>query len=422
MNVHKFERLKNSFLSFFVYSTVRSATIKSHRVGIAYRLAQIILLVYIIGWELILKKGYQAFDSVSSSVTTKVKGQGFVPINATINSSLNKNDPFYYEKLFEIDEKKDFRLLDTADYIIPPNEYNSIFIMSNFIETTQTQGVCDEEVSKPKAKCYNESDCLSLGINLNSWNGIPTGKCVNSSTTPGVSVCEIRAWCPVEHESERNEDHLIRNVLNYTIFIKNDVEFKKFKKKERNILPFITNQYISKCKYHNINDPYCPVFQVDYILSMAEPDKKQKYQMLIKGGVVVIDIIWECDFDFNKQCLPKFGFRRFDTKETNTASGFNFRFANKFRMYDKEYRTLFKAYGLRFIINVSGIGGKFSIVPLMMTIGAGLGLMSISVIIADCVMLHCTKNKTLYQKIKEGEVKKDLLAATTTSSMLNNEF
>lgn len=43
----------------------------------------------------------------------------------------------------------------------------------------------------------------------------------------------------------------------------------------------------------------------------------------------------------------------------------------------------------------------------MMTIGAGLGLMSISVIVADCVMLHCTKEKMLYQKIKEYDLNKE---------------
>lgn len=41
----------------------------------------------------------------------------------------------------------------------------------------------------------------------------------------------------------------------------------------------------------------------------------------------------------------------------------------------------------------------------MMTIGTGFGLMSISVIVADCVMLHCTKKKSLYQKIKEFDLK-----------------
>lgn len=55
---------------------------------------------------------------------------------------------------------------------------------------------------------------------------------------------------------------MIRNTLNYTIFIKNDIEFKKFKKKQRNILPNITNQYISKCNFDDHKDPYCPVFKV----------------------------------------------------------------------------------------------------------------------------------------------------------------
>jgi hypothetical protein len=32
----------------------------------------------------------------------------------------------------------------------------------------------------------------------------------------------------------RHEDNIIRNVLNYTIFIKNDIDFKKLNKKEYN--------------------------------------------------------------------------------------------------------------------------------------------------------------------------------------------
>ncbi len=70
-----------------------------------------------------------------------------------------------------------------------------------------------------------------------------------------------------------------------------------------------------------------------------------------------------------------------------------------------EYRVLYKAFGLRVIINVSGTGGKFNIVPLMLTIGAGFGLMSLTVIIADCVMLHCTKDKKIFQKMKELDLK-----------------
>lgn len=123
--------------------------------------------------------------------------------------------------------------------------------------------------------------------------------------------------------------------------------------------------------------------------------------MMLRGGVILIEIIWECNFDFETLCLPKYQFHRFDSKQTSTASGFNFRFANRFRENGTEIRELYKAYGLRFIINVSGTAGKFNIVPLMLTIGAGIGLMSISVILADCVLLNFTKKKKLYKEIKE---------------------
>ena len=44
--------------------------------------------------------------------------------------------------------------------------------MSNFIKTDQTQGECDEEISKTKALCKTNKDCQNLGAQSNSWNGI----------------------------------------------------------------------------------------------------------------------------------------------------------------------------------------------------------------------------------------------------------
>lgn len=69
---------------------------------------------------------------------------------------------------------------------------------------------------------------------------------------------------------------------------------------------------------------------------------------------------------------------------------------------------MYKAFGIRIIINVSGLAGKFNIIPLMMTIGTGFGLMSISVLVADCVMLHCTKERAFFQKMKELDIKESI--------------
>ncbi len=43
-------KTRNFFVNIFTYSTVRSATIQSLKVGVAYRFAQLVLLSYIIGF------------------------------------------------------------------------------------------------------------------------------------------------------------------------------------------------------------------------------------------------------------------------------------------------------------------------------------------------------------------------------------
>jgi len=41
------------------------------------------------------------------------------------------------------------------------------------------------------------------------------------------------------------------------------------------------------------------------------------------------------------------------------------------------YRDLVKAFGIRFIIKVSGNAGKFGVIPLLLNIGSGIGLLAI---------------------------------------------
>ncbi len=64
-------------------------------------------------------------------------------LNNTLNN-IDKNDPNYYNKRLELNFDNKYKVFDTADYIVPPNEYNSIFIMTNFIETFQNKGLCPE--------------------------------------------------------------------------------------------------------------------------------------------------------------------------------------------------------------------------------------------------------------------------------------
>ncbi len=44
-------------------------------------------------------------------------------------------------------------------------------------------------------------------------------------------------------------------------------------------------------------------------------------------------------------------------------------FADKYRSNGKEYRTLTKMYGLRFILTITGNGGKFDLYCLFLSVG-----------------------------------------------------
>ncbi|KAI4880573.1 hypothetical protein NFI96_002859 [Prochilodus magdalenae] len=62
-------------LSAFDYKTEKYVIAKNKKVGVLYRLIQLSLLGYIIGWVFLIKKGYQETEeSIQSSVITKVKG------------------------------------------------------------------------------------------------------------------------------------------------------------------------------------------------------------------------------------------------------------------------------------------------------------------------------------------------------------
>ena len=102
--------------------------------------------------------------------------------------------------------------------------------------------------------------------------------------------------------------------------------------------------------------------------------------MAIRGAVIGIEVMWNCnlDWDFMTYCLPKYQFHILD------ESGWNFRHA----IYHEEHRrTLIKAYGMKFLINVNGIAGKFDVTRTIVIIVTGLGLMGLTNILCDFMLL-----------------------------------
>ncbi|TSL28152.1 P2X purinoceptor 5 [Bagarius yarrelli] len=269
------------------YKTEKFFVAKNKRIGVLFRLFQLAVIGYIIGWVFIWKKGYQEKEeTVQSSVFTKVKG---VTLTNTTELGLH--------------------VWGAEDYVIPSQGDNVFFIVTNYLETpNQSLGYCTESPKVPDGVCSHDDDCAE-GESVVAGHGIKTGRCMNETDT-----CEIYGWCPVEHKPLPKLP-LLGKAENFTVYIRNFIRFPKFHFSKSNILP--TSNH---------------------------------------GGSVGVGIEWNCNLD-TSECTPEYSFTHLDFSNGSELNGYNFRFARYYRDANgKTYRSLFKVYGIRFDIMVSGEG------------------------------------------------------------------
>uniref|UniRef100_A0A8C7M6X1 P2X purinoceptor n=1 Tax=Oncorhynchus kisutch TaxID=8019 RepID=A0A8C7M6X1_ONCKI len=334
---------------FFTYETTKSVVVKSWTIGIINRVVQLLIITYFIGWVFVYEKAYQIRDTaIESSVMTKVKGFG-----------LYNN-----------------RVMDVAEYVTPSQ-------------------------SEMKYKCTHDNNCTKF-LNKPGGNGLPTGRCVRFNDT--LNTCEIRGWCQAEIDYIKT--HPMMEVENFTIFIKNSIRFPLFNFTKGNFLPTITPQYIKACNFDHENNTYCPIFRVGDVIRYAHQNFTTLAQ---KGGVIGIKIGWMCDLDQSEdECNPSYSFTRLDAmSEKNSVSpGYNFRYAKYYKMDNgTDYRTLLKAYAIRFDVLVNGNAGKFNMIPTLINMVAAFTSVGVGTVLCDIILLNFLKGAEQYKAKKFEEVK-----------------
>uniref|UniRef100_A0A667ZZL4 P2X purinoceptor n=1 Tax=Myripristis murdjan TaxID=586833 RepID=A0A667ZZL4_9TELE len=324
------------FFSLLNYKTEKYVIAENKRIGILFRLYQLAVLGYLIGWVFVVKKGYQEKEeAIQSSVITKLKG-------VTLTNS-SETGPY---------------LWGAEDYVIPPNVRSWIQFPS---------GICP--ISEIGISCFyirTRSDPLQ-GLR-NFTRSIFLKMTQHCSSTLFQHSC-LSPVVPSEP--------LLAAAENFTIYIKNFIRFPKFEfSNAKNVLCHCANDsYLKGCSYNKEDHPYCPIFRLGDLARWTGHDFQD---MAVKGGSIGILIEWNCDLDKDaSQCNPHYSFTRLDMNLNNSvASGYNFRFYYKDEK-GETYRTLYKVYGIRFDIMINGQAGKFNIIPTIIAIGSGVALMGI---------------------------------------------
>ncbi|CAF4425908.1 unnamed protein product [Adineta steineri] len=71
--------------------------------------------------------------------------------------------------------------------------------------------------------------------------------------------------------------------------------------------------------------------------------------------------------------------------------------AHKYRLNGTNYRILSKVHGLRFVLSITGNGGKFNPLQLFLAIGSGIGYTVIAGLVCDFIMMHVHKSRDKYR-------------------------
>ncbi|XP_049337593.1 P2X purinoceptor 3-like [Astyanax mexicanus] len=322
----------NCVTEFFTYDTTKSVVVKSWTIGIINRIVQLLIISYF-GWVFLYEKAYQERDTaIESSVMTKVRGFG----------------------------EHQHKIMDVADYVTPTHGGSEFCIITKLITTEkQVQGKCPE--SESKFKCEHNDNCTKL-MSRPALNCLLTGKCVQFHSSTSEKYCEIRGWCPADTDDIPIKPMM--EVENFTILIKNSIRFPRYNFTKGNFLPTINSSYVKKCNFDFEKNTYCPIFKVGDVVRLAH----QNFTTLVnKGGMIGIKISWVCDLDKSEdECEPAYFFTRLDitSEKSSVLSSYSFRFAKYFKMADgTEFRTLLKAYAIRFNVIVTGNAGKSRMIP-----------------------------------------------------------
>lgn len=365
------------------YDTPKVVTIRSRFIGVINRIVQLAIILYVVVWVFIIHHGYQFIEtSPVSGTTTKLKGVAYT----------NSTDPRVGQRLW-----------DAADLNVPPEENGAFFLTTNVIVThNQTQGECTE--TSWQGSCSNDSDCTPEGTPYHLGHGVTTGRCDIEA-----GQCVVKAWCPIENDDlpAGGERAMLEQTKDFTVFVKNHVYFPHYKKTRSNLIELVDKAYMRSCRYHHEDEPYCPIFRLADIVSIATTkasgdiryEDRWYKEMAIKGGVISISVKWDCNFDRDEsECKPKYVFDRLDNYGGNTiAAGYNFRYPIYYQENGQNIRQLVKAYGILFTLGTEASARKFDIVTFLMNVGSGLALLGIASVCCDLILLNVHRKKKFFK-------------------------
>ncbi|CAF1248073.1 unnamed protein product [Didymodactylos carnosus] len=339
------------------YETPKVVRFKSTLIAFLSHLTKLLLAIYCI-LLMLQQDAYQIFDrSPISAVTVKVKD------SPNCSHYLNYSCP---ESRY-----------DAVDFVIPSLENSATSITTRTTETEYVLHLCNKTDFTHQYTCSVKQQCLMPPYYrqlLEKTNQTPPSLC----------------WHQFSPSTKNNYE-----ALDYTLFIKNYVEFPQLHLVRKNLVTdTMRPSYFTSCEYDEKHHRLCPKFRIRKILKLIESKSDEYEQMFHYGSLIEIKIIWKCNLDLSiKKCIPKYEFFRLDMpySENIFIPGNYFETSRHFYTDEHELRRITtKVYSLRILVTVAGEVGRFDMFQTTTSVGSFLGIFGMGAIICDIVAAYIT--------------------------------
>merc|ERR1719160_1161510 len=211
--------------------------------------------------------------------------------------------------------------------------------------------------------------------------------------------CKDRAWCPSLGEGNMDNPQgaaidIISGLENTIVEIHSGIAF-----------PGIGNYFWVTGHSPNAPRNEFKNITLEDLLSRADPPTKID-DVIDTGALIGVSFFWNCDV-LGDECEPMVVVKRLDN-----GKGFIQKRAFHKTIGGVDERQAFLMYGIRILVDSSGLGRKINFVLIMIQVGSGLALLRTASMASDFMMLRIypkMKRDAYYKcKVEETEDYSDL--------------
>ncbi|KAH0508809.1 P2X purinoceptor 3 [Microtus ochrogaster] len=441
----------NCISDFFTYETTKSVVVKSWTIGIINRAVQLLIISYFVGWVFLHEKAYQVRDTaIESSVVTKVKGFG----------------------------RYANRVMDVSDYVTPPQGTSVFVIITKMIVTeNQMQGFCPE--NEEKYRCVSDSQCgpeRFPGGGILTGRCVNYSSVLRTCEIQGWCPTEVdTVEMPIMMEAE-NFTIFIKNSIRFPLFnfekgnllpnlTAKDIKTCRFHPEKAPFCPILrvgdvvkfAGQDFAKlartggvlgikigwvCDLDKAWDQCIPKYSFTRLDGVSEKSSVSPgYNFSPPSSVLSPRALPEieprpkvfgdpvlfswCASASQASLHPVLGFVTDTSLPLTTVELISVsaspvpstQFAKYYKMENgSEYRTLLKAFGIRFDVLVYGNAGKFNIIPTIISSVAAFTSVGVGTVLCDIILLNFLKGADHYKARKFEEVNETTLKGTASAN------